>query len=73
MPKGFAADHPADELLRARNWGVHLLLPGDAALKPSLVKEVAKGFKAAAPLVDALNGAILAALKPAKASANEWL
>lgn len=73
MPKGFAADHPADELLRARNWGVHLLLPGSAALEPSLVKNVARGFKAAAPLIDALNEAMLAATKPAKPSANEWL
>lgn len=73
MPKGFAADHPADELLRARNWGVHLLLPGDAALQPSLVKNVAKGFKAAAPLIDALNEAMLAASKPTKVSGNEWL
>ena len=58
MPKGFAADHPADELLRARNWGVHLSLPGEAALAPSLLAQVVAGFRRAAPLVDALNAAI---------------
>jgi uncharacterized protein (TIGR02453 family) len=59
MPKGFPSDHPADELLRARNWGVHALLPAEEALKPSFVKQVVKRFRAAAPMVDALNGAIL--------------
>lgn len=73
MPKGFAADHPADELLRARNWGVHVLLPVDEALKPALVKNAAKAFQAAAPLLDVLNEAILASTKPAKPSANDWL
>jgi uncharacterized protein (TIGR02453 family) len=58
MPKGFASDHPADELLRAKNWGVHVLLPGEAALEATLLREVVAGFKRAAPLVDALNDAI---------------
>ena len=58
MPKGFPADHPADELLRARNWGVHVLLPGEVALKPGLLKEIVQGFRRAAPLIDALNNAI---------------
>lgn len=60
-PKGFAADHPASDLLRARNWGVHLSLPAEVALEPRLAKEIVRGFRAAAPLVDALNDAILQA------------
>jgi hypothetical protein len=36
MPKGFAADDPADELLRAKNWGVHVSLPADLALQSTL-------------------------------------
>ena len=59
MPKGFPADHPAGELLRAKNWGVHVSLPPETALEPSLGKEIIKRFKLATPLVDALNGAIL--------------
>jgi uncharacterized protein (TIGR02453 family) len=58
MPKGFPADHPADELLRARTWGVHILQPGEAALQPKLLAEIVSGFKRAAPLVQALNTAI---------------
>jgi uncharacterized protein (TIGR02453 family) len=59
MPKGFAPDDPAGELLRARSWGVHALLPAELALQPALAAEVVKRFKAAAPLVGLLNGAIL--------------
>jgi uncharacterized protein (TIGR02453 family) len=59
MPKGFAADDPADELVRAKNWGVHAALPAEAALVASFVKELVRRMKLAAPLVDMLNGAIL--------------
>lgn len=61
MPKGFPADHPADELLRARNWGVHVSLPAERALEPGLVSEVVQRFRLATPLIEALNGAILEA------------
>jgi uncharacterized protein (TIGR02453 family) len=61
MPRGFAADHPAGELLRARNWGVHLSLPVEAALEPSLHAQVVGRFRHAAPLVEQLNNAILEA------------
>jgi len=60
MPKGFPADHPADELLRAKNWGVHVSLPAETALEPTLGKEIIKRFKLATPLVNTLNEAILA-------------
>jgi uncharacterized protein (TIGR02453 family) len=61
MPKGFAKDDPADELVRAKNWGVHAMLPVDAALDPSFAKELIRRMKLLAPLVDTLNGAILEA------------
>jgi len=60
MPKGFPADHPADELMRAKNWGVHVSLPAETALEPTLSKEIIKRFKLATPLVNTLNEAILA-------------
>jgi uncharacterized protein (TIGR02453 family) len=59
MPKGFAGDDPADELVRAKNWGVRAALPAELALEPELVRELVRRFKMAAPLVEALNGAIL--------------
>ncbi|MBB5065056.1 DUF2461 domain-containing protein [Granulicella mallensis] len=61
MPKGFPADHPADELLRAKNWGVQVSLPSEIALDPALLQEAVQRFRLAAPLVHALNGAILEA------------
>ncbi len=64
MPKGFAANHPADELLRARNWGVGASLPPELALQASLAAEIARRFRLAAPLVHQLNAAILAGKRP---------
>jgi uncharacterized protein (TIGR02453 family) len=64
MPKGFAADDPADELLRAQSWGLHASLPGELALQPTLLAEILKRLKAAAPVVAMLNAAILEAAPP---------
>jgi len=51
-------------LLRARNWGVHAYLPAEAALKPNFSREIARRFRLAAPLIEALNGAIQEAERP---------
>jgi uncharacterized protein (TIGR02453 family) len=59
MPKGFASDDPADELVRAKSWGVHASLPAELALEPVLVREIVRRLRWTAPLVDTLNGAIL--------------
>ena len=59
MPKGFAKDDPADELVRAKSWGVRSLLPGEAALETTLSREVVRRFRMMAPLIETLNGAIL--------------
>jgi len=64
MPKGFAADDPAAELLRAHNWGVRVSLPAELALTPSLSKEILQRIKLATPLVDALHSGIAAEEKP---------
>ncbi len=54
-PKGFPADHPALDLLLCRQWGVAATLPANVALKPTLVREIVRRFRAAAPIVDQLN------------------
>jgi len=71
MPKGFPSDHPAGELLRAKNWGVHVLLPAETALEPTLVKEIVKRFRLATPLVNALNEAILAGTHSGSSRSSE--
>ena len=59
MPKGFAADDPADELIRAKSWGVHATLPAEAALEPTFAREIVRRIRLATPLIDTLNSAIL--------------
>ena len=65
-PKGFPTDHPAIDLIQQRQWGLSVALPASAALDPKLAATVIRHFRIAAPLVDALNTPIAAALKPKK-------
>ncbi len=65
-PKGFPSDHPALDLIQCRQWGLSATLPAEAALEPDIAAVVIRHFKLAAPIVDALNGPIAAALKPRK-------
>jgi uncharacterized protein (TIGR02453 family) len=58
VPRGFAADSPAADLLLHTRWGVSATLPAEAAAQPSLVKEVVRRFRLAAPMVAFLNQAI---------------
>lgn len=60
-PKGYPADHPADDLIRCRQWGVSLSLERELALDPKFATLVAGYFKKAAPVVEALNTPLLAA------------
>jgi len=73
MPKGFASDHPADELLRAKNWGVRASLPAELALEPTLSREIVRRMRLAAPVVDALNGAVLAGQSKEPPRVQMWL
>ena len=60
-PKGFPPEHPAGDLLRARNWGVTLPIAPDVVLSPSLTQEVAAQFRRAAELIALLNEPLEAA------------
>lgn len=65
-PKGFPVDHPALDLIRNRQWGLSVTLSAKAALEPTLAATVIRHFRLAAPIVDALNTPIAAALAPKK-------
>jgi uncharacterized protein (TIGR02453 family) len=65
-PKGFPAEHPALDLIQCRQWGLAATLPAAAALKPDLAATVIRHFRIAAPVVDALNTPLAAALAPRK-------
>jgi uncharacterized protein (DUF2461 family) len=54
------------DLVRNRQWGLSATLPPETALDPKLAAIVIKHFRLAAPVVDALNTPIAAALKPKK-------
>lgn len=63
-PKGFPCDHLALDLIQNRQWGLSAALPAEAALKPDIAAVVIRYFKLAAPIVDALNTPIAAAMAP---------
>src|ERR1700744_6498586 len=65
-PKGFPAEHPGMDLIRCKQWGLAATLPAKAALKPDFAATVVRYFKIAAPVVEALNTPIAAALQPRK-------
>jgi uncharacterized protein (TIGR02453 family) len=69
-PKGFPADHPADDLIRCKQWGISATLPVETALDPNFAKEITRHFKLAAPLIAALNTPIAASLEEAPKARN---
>jgi uncharacterized protein (TIGR02453 family) len=62
-PKGFPVDHPADDLIRCRQWGLSATLPAGAALEADFAKQLVRHFQLAAPIVAALNTPIAASLE----------
>lgn len=63
MPKGFAPDDPAAELLLCRQWALSVRLPGELATGPRLLPEIVKRFRAAMPFVTLLNTPLLGTAK----------
>ena len=55
MPKGFAADHPAEDLIRMKQWLYWVELDAKLATTPRLLPELVKRFRAAAPVIEMLN------------------
>jgi uncharacterized protein (TIGR02453 family) len=64
VPKGFASNHPAEGLLRHRQWYLEAVLEIKLLTTPRLVRELARHFQAMAPFVDFLNRPF--ARKPAR-------
>lgn len=55
LPKGFAPGHPADDLLRMKQWLYFVELDLKLATTPKLLPELIKRFKSVAPVVRMLN------------------
>ncbi len=54
-PKGFLPDDPAIDLILCRQWGVTSHLAAVHATEPTLVAEIVKRFRSAAPIIHLLN------------------
>ncbi len=61
-PKGFPAEHPGMDLIRCRQWGLAASCRRRPRSRRTLRDVVIRHFKIAAPVVDALNTPIAAAL-----------
>jgi len=63
VPKGFAAGHPAEELLRHKQWYFYQSLDPAVATSSKLLGEIEKRFEVLAPLLDFMNAPLLALAK----------
>jgi uncharacterized protein (TIGR02453 family) len=63
-PKGFPKNHPALDLIQCRQWGLSTTLPASTASEAGFAATLARHFRLAAPVVDALNAPITAAHAP---------
>jgi uncharacterized protein (TIGR02453 family) len=66
VPKGFAADHPAEALLRQRQWYLECMLDVKLVTSPRLPQELAKCFQAMTPFVEFMNQAFARKPQPKK-------
>jgi uncharacterized protein (TIGR02453 family) len=55
VPKGFAADHPAADLLRHKQFLLYVELEPELATGPAIYDEVVKRFRAMRPFLEFLN------------------
>ena len=77
-PKGFPTEldgkpHPADDLIRCRQWGLAATLPAEAALDPGFANQIIRHYKLAAPVIAALNTPIAASLEERKPQRTQVL
>jgi uncharacterized protein (TIGR02453 family) len=66
MPKGFPPDHPAEGLLRHRQWYLESMLDIKLLTTPRLLPALARSFALMAPFVEFLNQPFVKKQKPKK-------
>jgi uncharacterized protein (TIGR02453 family) len=59
VPKGFAKDHPAENLLRFKQFLLYVDLPIDLATGPELFVEIRKHFRTMVPFLEFLNAPLV--------------
>lgn len=55
VPKGFATEHPAEDLIRHKQWFLESTLDGAAVTSSRMLPEIITRFRAAAPMVEFLS------------------
>jgi uncharacterized protein (TIGR02453 family) len=55
VPKGFDKDHPAESLLRRRQWYMEAVLSPELVSTPSMLSEILTRFRAVTPVIEFLN------------------
>jgi uncharacterized protein (TIGR02453 family) len=73
IPKGFACDHPAGDLLRRKQIYFFTELSPDVATTPELYKEVVTRFEAMTPFLEFLNAPLTAKSRKPKLEAKDLL
>jgi uncharacterized protein (DUF2461 family) len=68
VPKGFAADHPAADLLRMKQFLLFRSLEGSLATTPKLFRELVSSFQAMSPFLEFLNRPLYQARKAGRGS-----
>ncbi len=72
VPKGFAADHPAADLIRMKDWILDIELEPEMALSRTLYDELRTRFRLMLPFVEFLNSGLSAAPPAVRASELLW-
>lgn len=62
-PKGFAAGHPAEDLLRMKQFLLYVELPPESATTARLFREIDSRFRAMTPFLEFLNAPLLSTRK----------
>src|SRR5690348_1819958 len=52
VPKGFAKDHPAEDLIRMKQWFLESTLDGSVITSERMVPEILNRFRAATPMLE---------------------
>lgn len=66
-PKGFPSNHPAEDLLRRKQWYFYVTLDPDLATTPRLLPELVRRFRALRPFIETLNRPLLERRRSARA------
>ncbi|HXB22579.1 MAG TPA: DUF2461 domain-containing protein [Candidatus Solibacter sp.] len=66
MPKGYSEDHPAESLLRRKQWYLQATLDVRLVTSPRILPELVKHFEIMAPFVEFMNQPFARKQKPRK-------